>query len=316
MLMYQPPHDARAHGCPNAPLVQIAINLSDPVYRGIHHGRLAHEDDLSAVISRAISIGCSKLMITGSSLVSATDAIHLSEQHPSTCFATVGIHPCSTQDFHTHAGGASALLHSLKELISEHAYPKGPVTAIGEIGLDYDRLTLSPKATQLEYFEAQLDLATSLDNPLPLFLHSRAAATDFEALLRPRLNKLPRRGLVHSFTGTVAEMQRLVEMGFDIGINGCSVRTEEGCEVVKEIPLERMQVETDGPWCEIRPSHYSMRYLKGDATKAEQEWKAVKKERFVMGRMVKGRNEPCMITKVVEVIAGVKDTPVEVVAEA
>ncbi len=255
-------------------------------------------------------------MITGSSLVSAKDAIHLSQQHPSSCFATVGIHPCSTQDFETRPGGAPVLLASLKELISKHAYPTGPVTAIGEIGLDYDRLTLSPKATQLEYFEAQLDLAVSFENPLPLFLHSRAAAEDFEALLRSRLEKLPRRGLVHSFTGSVAEMQRLVEMGFDIGINGCSLRTEEGCEVVKEIPLERLQVETDGPWCEIRPSHYSMKFLQGKETEQEKEWKAVKKERFVMGRMVKGRNEPCMIAKVVEIIAGVKGESVEIVAEA
>ena len=83
---------------------------------------------------------------------------------------------------------------------------------------------------------------------LPLFLHSRAASEDFERLLAPRLEKLPRGGLVHSFTGTMEEMNRLVALGVDIGVNGCSLKTEENLEVVKAMPLDRIQIETDGPW--------------------------------------------------------------------
>lgn len=56
---------------------------------------------------------------------------------------------------------------------------------------------------------------------------------------------------MHSFTGTTEEMQRLVDMGLDVGVNGCSLKTEESLEVVKAIPLGRMQIETDGPW--VRP---------------------------------------------------------------
>ena len=97
-----------------------------------------------------------------------------------------------------------------------------------------------------KYFEAQLEIAVELQ--LPLFLHSRAAGEDFERLLAPRLEKLPKRGLVHSFTGTLEEMQRLVALGLDIGVNGCSLKTEENLEVVKAIPLDRIQIETDGPW--------------------------------------------------------------------
>ena len=118
--------------------------------------------------------------------------------------------------------------------------------AFGEIGLDYDRLFLSPKEMQLKYLEKQLDLATELQ--MPLFLHSRACSEDFERLLQIRLDRLPKRGLVHSFTGTVEEMKSLVAMGFDIGINGCSMKTEENIIVVKEVPIERLQIETDGPW--------------------------------------------------------------------
>ncbi len=52
---------------------------------------------------------------------------------------------------------------------------------------------------------------------------------------------------MHSFTGTREEMWELVGMGWDIGVNGCSMKTQENCEVVREVPLGRLQVETDGP---------------------------------------------------------------------
>jgi TatD DNase family protein len=136
-------------------------------------------------------------------------------------------------------------LEELKALALE-SKEAGHTVAFGEIGLDYDRLFLSPKDQQLKYFEAQLDLAVEIG--LPLFLHSRAASEDFERLLASRLPKLPKKGLVHSFTGTMEEMERKVALGLDVGVNGCSLKTEENLEVVKAIPLERIQIETDGPW--------------------------------------------------------------------
>ena len=163
-------------------------------------------------------------------------------------YATVGVHPCSVNTFDEHPSGPSALLHDLEQLALS-AKAAGTCTAFGEIGLDYDRLYHAPKETQLKYFRAQLDIAVRVQ--LPLFLHSRAAADDFERLLRERLEELPTRGLVHSFTGTVEEMQRLVEMGFHVGVNGCSMKTEDNLEVVRAIPLERLQIETDGPWVSL-----------------------------------------------------------------
>lgn len=120
---------------------------------------------------------------------------------------------------------------------------------------------------------------------------------------------------MHSFTGTQEEMERLVELGLDIGVNGCSLKTEENLAVVKAIPLERLQIETDAPWCEIRPSHASSKYLSKDSG-APVLPKAVKKEKFVQGAMVKGRNEPCTIGLVAHVVAGVKGVSVEEVCEA
>ena len=174
------------------------------------------------------------------------------------CYATIGVHPCSTQDFDKHSGGAEVLLKELRSLTLE-AKESGYVVAFGEIGLDYDRLFLSPKDSQLKYFEMQLDLAEEMQ--LPLFLHSRACSEDFERIIGARLDKLPKRGLVHSFTGTLPELESLVKLGFDLGINGCSMKTAENLEAVKAVPLERLQIETDGPWCEIRASHASSQHL-------------------------------------------------------
>ena len=219
------------------------------------------------------------------------------------------MHPCQAKAFEKHPGGPGELIKELKALAKE-GRDKGHATAFGEIGLDYDRLHFADKETQLKYFEQQLDLACELD--MPLFLHSRAAATDFENLLRARLDRLPRRGVVHSFTGTLEEMQAIVSLGFDVGINGCSMKTEENLAVVKEVPLERLQIETDGPWCEMRPSQASAKFTEG----APELPKAVKKEKWSENTMVKGRNEPCAITRVAWAVAAVKGLKVEEVAEA
>lgn len=76
-----------------------------------------------------------------------------------------------------------------------------------------------------------------------------------------RLERLTARGVVHSFTGTVEELRELMGLGLYIGINGCSFKTGENCEVVREVRLERLMLETDGPWCEVRPSHEGWKYL-------------------------------------------------------
>ena len=219
------------------------------------------------------------------------------------------MHPCSATTFANHPESPDTLLQELESLAQRYK-KSGLCTAFGEIGLDYDRLHYTDKETQLKYFEAQLDIATRVQ--LPLFLHSRAAHADFLRLLQPRLEALPKRGLVHSFTGTVEEMEGVVAMGFDVGVNGCSLKTEENLEVVRRLPLERLQIETDGPWCEMRPSHASAKYLK-DVPPLPR---AVRKEKWESGLMVKGRNEPVAIVQVAHVVAGVKGIPVEEVCTA
>jgi len=314
--------------------VDIGINLTDPVYTGLYHGTQRHEDDLSAVVQRAKDIGCEKLIVTGSDLEHSRDAVRLAEEHSNTIYATIGVHPCNAQSL------SPETLSSLATL-AQNSIKAGQAVAFGEIGLDYDRLELCPKDIQLHAFEQQLSLAVQLQ--LPLFLHSRAAHADFLRLLSEHKKDLPKRGVVHSFTGTVEEMRELVERGWHIGVNGCSLKTEENCDVVREIPLDMLHLETDGPWCEIRPAHASSAILakmreelgfapkvkgkpgNGKGAKVEEEedpgmgwggWKSVKKEKWVEGAVVKGRNESCFIGRVAWAVAGIKGLTVQEVADA
>ncbi|KAF8847887.1 hypothetical protein BDZ45DRAFT_754431 [Acephala macrosclerotiorum] len=237
--------------------VDIGINLTDPVFVGLYHGTQRHPNDLSSVLQRAKEVGCEKLIVTGSDLRESRKAVKLAEEHPGIIYATIGVHPCNCLQF-TTSDNPSKLLDALRNLALE-AKGAGHAVAFGEIGLDYDRLEHCPKDLQLQYFEEQMQIA--VDVQLPLFLHSRAAHSDFIHILNKFSDRLPRKGVVHSFTGTKEEMLELVEHGWDIGINGCSMKTEDNCAVVREVPLDRLQVETDGPWCEMRPSHASQDYL-------------------------------------------------------
>ena len=89
-----------------------------------------------------------------------------------------------------------------------------------------------------------------------MFLHMRAAAEDFTAIVRRNLDGF-KGGCVHSFTGTWEEADALLKTHEDvyIGLNGCSLRTEESLEVAKRLPNDRIVIETDAPWCGIKASH-------------------------------------------------------------
>ncbi|KAF2864125.1 Mg-dependent DNase [Piedraia hortae CBS 480.64] len=288
--------------------VDIGINLSDNVFRGVYHGKQRHADDLDHVVSRARGIGVQKMLVTGSDVAESARAVDVARAYPGLCYATVGIHPCSARALADHPHGTDALIADLRKL-AQQARDDGTAKAFGEIGLDYDRLPLCDAGTQRDAFARQLDLAVDLG--MPLFLHSRAAADDFERILRPRLTRLPQGGVVHSFTGTSDEMHRILDMGLDLGVNGCSLKTDENVAVVREIPIDRLHIETDGPWCEMRPSHASAAFLQD----APRNPPSVKKESWRADRMVKGRNEPCTISRVAWAVAKIKAVDVDELCE-
>jgi len=278
--------------------IDIGSNLSDPMYRGIYNGTQKHEPDLEIVLQRAKENHVEKIMVTGTSLEDSESSINLAKTNPM-LYATVGVHPTRCLEFENYENEGEQLISTLLQLIrdeNDHAKDGGKVVAIGEIGLDYDRLNFCPKDIQLKYFEKQLDLVES--TKLPLFLHNRAAANDLYDILKRNNDRLYG-GVVHSFDGTMEEANLFLSLGFYIGLNGCSLKTEDNLKVVKELPADKIMIETDAPWCEIKATHASNKFIK-------TTFPSKKKEKHDISCHVKGRNEPANIVQVFEVVAGVR----------
>ena len=116
-------------------------------------------------------------------------------------------------------------------------------------------------------------------------------------------------GVVHSFTESESELNRYLELGLFIGVNGASFKTKENLEVVKKIPLDKLMIETDAPYCEIKSSSAAFKLVE---TKFEVR---AKKEKMKKGIMCKDRNEPCSIIQVLEVLAKLKGVNKEELAK-
>ncbi|GAA5869631.1 hypothetical protein JCM8547_005090 [Rhodosporidiobolus lusitaniae] len=297
--------------------IDIGSNLGDPIFRGRYHGhegKQSHPDDLDQILLRARKAGVGMQLLTGDCLEGSKEVLALAKEHKG-LYTTVGCHPCRATEMDKYEGGVEAYIEALSKVIEEN---RDRAVAVGECGLDYDRLFHAPKEDQLKNFPPQLELASKYD--LPLFLHSRAAHSDLVRLLKE--HGKPVRGVVHSHTGTAEEALELISMGFYIGINGCSLRAQENIECVKQLPLDHLMVETDAPWCSIRPTHASAPYLATLSFSEEHKHlkelyipPEKKKEKWVEGCMVKGRNEPCTTGQVAWVVAQLKGVSVEEVEE-
>ena len=129
-----------------------------------------------------------------------------------------------------------------------------------------------------------------------MYLHSRATGGDFTKMVRENRDKFST-GVVHSFTGDAEELQEIIDLDLYIGINGCSMKTEENCEIVKQVPLDRIMLETDAPYCDIRNSHHSAQYVKTKFPKCTRK-------KYKAEKVLKDRNEPCTMIQVLEAVAG------------
>lgn len=150
---------------------------------------------------------------------------------------------------------------------------------------------------------------------LPLFLHDRhpEAHADLVRILgEVGFGGDWPGGVVHSFTGTVPEMEQLLKLGLYIGVNGCSLKTAENLVVAKAIPLDRIMLETDAPWCSVTSTHASHAHLPKGVVVVDK----VKPEKFVEGKGVKGRNEPAEVVTIAHIVASIRGLPVEEVAKA
>ncbi|MEW5297699.1 MAG: hypothetical protein WDW36_000886 [Sanguina aurantia] len=313
--------------------VDVAANLLDDMYEGHYNGKSSHPPDLDAVLERAWNAGLKKIIITAGSLADSKHALALSHRDER-LFCTVGCHPTRATEPEQHPGGPTAYFDEMR-VIAQEGVQAGKVVAIGECGLDYDRLHFSSQTQQQACFREHFKLAQSFG--LPMFLHSRAAADDFHATMVEH-DACYGAGLVHSFTGTQAEAASLLAIPrLMIGVNGCSLKTDANVDVVAGLPSDRIMLETDCPWCEIRPTHAGFKFLqpstagsgsggssagagqhqqsqKGQKGKAAAEpvpptetsegQPARDKKKHDPAFMVKGRNEPASLRRVFQVVAG------------
>lgn len=239
---------------------------------------MKHPDDFETILERSSAL--ERIIITVGTVSELDEAVELTKKH-SKLYTTLGVHPTRCGEF---LDDPNAYFQQIRDNLTKH---RDSIVALGELGLDYDRLNFCEKDVQKEYFEKQLDLCAEFD--LPLFLHSRNCHADFVEILRRNLDKIKRFGVVHSFTGTWEEAEELISMGFSIGINGCSLKTEQNLEVGKRIPSDKLMIETDAPWCGIRPSHAGSKFV-------ETKFPTVKKkEKWTKDSLIDGRNEPCQI---------------------
>ena len=210
-------------------LADIGANLTHASFR----------DDLDAVVARARAHGVGTLVVTGTSVAESRRAAEIAEAHG--LYATAGVHPHNAKDC------GPATLAELRELAR---HPK--VVAVGECGLDYNR-NYSPHPDQEKWFVAQLELAAQLGKPL--FLHSRDAHPRFAEILR---NLRVGKAVAHCFTGEAGELRAYLDLGLHIGITGWICDERRGRHLVglvKEIPLDRLLLETDAPYLTPRDLH-------------------------------------------------------------
>jgi len=246
-------------------LLDIGANLT---HESFHH-------DLDAVLQRAQTHGVGRMIVTGASSNGSRHALDLARAHPDRLFATAGVHPHHAIDYDD---ATDALL---RELSQDHA-----VHAIGETGLDYNR-NYSPRDVQLRVFERQLQIAVDMQKPL--FLHQRDAHDDFVALLRRYRDKIPA-AVVHCFTDTGEALREYLALDCHIGITGWICDERRGThlrELVREIPANRLMIETDAPY--LLP-------------------------RTVRPPPAHRRNEPMYLKHICEEIARDRGEPVEVTA--
>ena len=207
-------------------LIDIGINLQ-------HRHFSADRDE---VIRRAVQAGVSTMIVTGTSVKESHAASLLCRQHWETLRSTAGVHP------HNARQCDATTIAALRELTSADQ-----VVAIGECGLDFNR-DFSPRPQQEQWFEAQVELAIELG--LPLFLHERDAHERFVSILKRHRNNISR-AVVHCFTGSDRELKSYLDLDLHIGITGwiCDERRGEHLrKTVRQIPLERLMLETDAPF--------------------------------------------------------------------
>lgn len=209
-----------------APIFDTHAHYDDPQF----------DPDRNALLADLPNHGVVGVVSCGCDLPSSLQNQALSRQYPWFYFAA-GYHPENLQN---------AVLDDIDKLRPLLLDPK--CVAVGEIGLDYHWM-ISDKNTQIAFFRRQIELAKELNKPV--IVHDREAHGDTLDLLR----ELQPKGVLHCFSGSKEMAAEIIKLGMYIGINGVATfkNARKALEVVREIPLDRLVLETDCPYLAPEP---------------------------------------------------------------
>lgn len=196
-----------------------------------HYDDSAFDNDRDKLLQSMASLGVEKIVNGGTNLSTSAWGIEYSKRYPF-FYTTVGIHPECLDDL------PKDYLQQIERMLKNNK-----AVAIGEIGLDYYWKEI-PRDKQYHVFEQQLILAKELN--VPVVVHDRDAHGDTMDLLR----KYKPKGLVHCFSGSVEMSREIVKLGMSISLGGVVTfkNARHSVDVAKEIPSDRLLLETDAPY--------------------------------------------------------------------
>jgi len=189
--------------------------------------------DLAEVIKRAEAEGVTKFLMPAIDSSETENLLATEKRFKGQCIPMMGLHPCSVKENY------QVELRMVEDWLEKRSF-----AAVGEIGLDY-YWDLSFKDQQWEVFDKQVQLA--IKHQLPIIIHSRNSLDDCISLVKRYKGQLT--GIYHCFSGSIEQARAIMDLGFYLGIGGVVTYKNSGlAEVVKEIPMEYIVLETDAPY--------------------------------------------------------------------
>jgi len=190
--------------------------------------------DIAEVIYRAENEGVQKFYLPAIDSSEIGAMISLEKQFPGKCMAMAGLHPCSVKENFREE------LAIVEKLLSERKF-----AAIGETGLDFywDKTFIKE-----QYESLHIQAVWALQYKVPLVLHTREAMQETIDIISSYKGK-GLAGIFHCFSGTLKNAKDIIDLGFLLGIGGVVTYKNSGlAEIVKEIGLESIVLETDAPY--------------------------------------------------------------------
>lgn len=193
------------------------------------------DTDRDAMLQRAFDAGVTKILLPNIDSTSIEVMKQLAERYPQNCFPMMGVHPCSIKEDYEQE-----LALAEKELFGSYKY-----YGVGEIGLDlyWDKTFFEQQKTA---FARQVKWSVELN--LPVSIHTRDATDEaIEILSQPEYKGA--RGVFHCFTGTKEQADKIIALGFHLGIGGVVTFKNSGLDkVLADIDLQHIVFETDSPY--------------------------------------------------------------------